>query len=314
MAAAMIIMAVAAFLIPHASLLSVLVLIIFILGAAAGLMTVGANTLIVWIHQGDVGPWLNGLHFFGGVGAVLSPLIITLMIAATGSAAGAFWILALIILVPAGWLLLVSSPTIRGETAEINGGKINFKLVIPIAMIFILYVGAEVRFSGWLFTVTVAEHPGSETSAGYLTAAFWAAISAGRLVAIPLSRRITSRKILITDFLGSLIGLGIIITLSSSFRYIWIGTIVLGLSMASVFPTLLTYAENRMQLTGRVSGWFFGAAAFGGMTIPFLVGQLINTTGPKSTMVFLFFVLLAALMIFAGIEFARQVRSSEVII
>ena len=84
--------------------------------------------------------------------------------------------------------------------------------------------------------------------------------------------------------------------------------------MASVFPTLLTYAENRMKLTGRVSGWFFGAAAFGGMTIPFLVGQLFNSAGPKSTMVFLFFVLLAALMIFAGIEFARQVRSSEVTI
>jgi nitrate/nitrite transporter NarK len=67
-----------------------------------------------------------------------------------------------------------------------------------------------------------------------------------------------------------------------------------------------------MKLTGRISGWFFGAAALGGMTIPFLVGQLFNTTGPKSTMVFLFFVLLVALMVFAGIEFARQARSSEV--
>jgi FHS family Na+ dependent glucose MFS transporter 1 len=304
MTAALIIMASAAALIPLVTMLWLLLLLVFILGSAAGLMTVGANTLLVWVHQDNVGPWLNGLHFFSGIGAIIAPLIIVIVVSTSEEIKAAFWIMAFIILIPAAWLLVVKSPAIRQASDDEPGGQIIYKLVIPISIIFLLYVGAEVAFAGWLFTNTITLHPGNESMAGYLTIAFWVAFTAGRLVAIPLSTRISSRSILLIDFAGCLISLGLILALSASLAALWLGTIGLGLFMAAIFPTMLTFSEHRLRLSGKVSGIIFGASALGGMTVPLLIGQVFEAAGSRATMMALFIDLLIALVVFAAVEYS----------
>lgn len=142
--------------------------------------------------------------------------------------------------------------------------------------------------------------------AGYLTAAFWGAFTVGRLLGIPVSSRVRSRIIMLINLIGCLISLGLLLTWSNYMIPLWLGTMGLGFFMASIFPTMLTYSEHRMRLTGRVSGIIFGAAAFGGMTIPFLVGQVFVVGGPRGTITVIFFDLLLALVLFVGIEIALQ--------
>jgi fucose permease len=74
---------------------------------------------------------------------------------------------------------------------------------------------------------------------------------------------------------------------------VWLGTCGLGLSMASIFPTTLSLAQGRMPISGAVTGWFFVGAGAGGMTLPWLIGQLFESIGPQVTMVILFLALLA---------------------
>jgi len=78
---------------------------------------------------------------------------------------------------------------------------------------------------------------------------------------------------------------------------IWGGTLGLGLSMASVFPVTITLAERRMTITGRVTSWFFVGASLGGMSLPWLIGQLFEPVGPRATM----FVILSALVLATGV-------------
>jgi fucose permease len=299
MTVALLVMAGAAVLIPLTATFWLLLLLIFVLGAAAGLMTVGANTLLVWIHPDNVGPWITGLHFFSGIGAVLAPLIIVFVMSATAGIKVAFWIMAAIILIPAVWLLLVKSPAIRQANKDENEGQIIYKLVVPISIIFLLYVGAEVAFAGWLFTNTITLHPGQESMAGYLTAAFWIAFSVGRLAAIPISSRIPAKTILVADFTGCLVSLGLVLALPTSLTALWVATISLGLSMAAIFPAMLTFSEHRLRLTGKVSGIIFGTAALGAMTVPLLIGQVFEAAGPRATMVVLFIDLLIAFIVLA---------------
>jgi len=54
--------------------------------------------------------------------------------------------------------------------------------------------------------------------------------------------------------------------------------------MASIFPMMLSFAERRMSITGRITGWFFVGASAGGMTLPWLIGQLFESVGPRITM------------------------------
>ncbi len=50
--------------------------VLLVLGVTEGIVDVGSNTLLVWVHRDRVAPWMNGLHFCFGVGSVLAPLIV----------------------------------------------------------------------------------------------------------------------------------------------------------------------------------------------------------------------------------------------
>jgi fucose permease len=52
--------------------------------------------------------------------------------------------------------------------------------------------------------------------------------------------------------------------------------------MAAIFPTTVTLAGTWMPITGRVTGWFFVGSSLGGMTIPWLIGQLFEPVGPQA--------------------------------
>ncbi|HYH05067.1 MAG TPA: MFS transporter, partial [Bacillota bacterium] len=55
----------------------VLTIIFIILGFSQGALDVGGNTLLVWTHGIKVAPFINGLHAFFGIGAFVSPFVIT---------------------------------------------------------------------------------------------------------------------------------------------------------------------------------------------------------------------------------------------
>ena len=93
--------------------------------------------------------------------------------------------------------------------------------------------------------------------------------------------------------------MGLILAWPTSLAALWLGTIGLGLSMAAIFPAMLTFSEHRLRLSGKVSGIIFGAAALGAMTVPLLIGQIFEAAGPRATMVALFIDLLIAFFVLA---------------
>ena len=286
-------------LVPLMPLLWLLTLTLLVLGMAEGTVDVGGNTLLVWVHRHRVGPFMNGLHFFFGFGAFLSPIIIAQAVLLSGGITWAYWVLALLVLPVAVWLLRLPSPASQATSTPDAAVHVNSVLVMLIAFFFFLYVGAEISFGGWIFTYAVALNLASETSAAYLTSAFWGALTAGRLLAIPVAARFRPRVILLSDLLGCLVSIGIILLWSNSLLAVWMGTLGVGFSMASVFPTTLSLAERRITITGQVTGWFFVGASAGGMSVPWLIGQFFESVGPTVTMLIIFTTLLAALAIFA---------------
>ena len=92
-------------LVPLCPNLALLVLVFAVMGASEGSLDAGGNTLLVWLYPVGLGPWMNGLHFFFGVGAFLSPLIIAAIIGEGATVAHAYWALAALMLPPMLWLL-----------------------------------------------------------------------------------------------------------------------------------------------------------------------------------------------------------------
>jgi FHS family Na+ dependent glucose MFS transporter 1 len=301
LAAALLVVAVTLTLTPLMSSRWSLAVVLLVLGAAEGAVDVGGNTLLVWVHHERVGPWMNGLHLCFGIGAVLAPLIVAQSASIEGDLTRAFWVLALLVLPGAVLLPWLPSPA-APATRETSGAKETPSLLVFWIAVFLgLYVGAEIGFGGWVFTYALELNLTSATEAAHLTAAFWLAFTLGRLLAVPLSMRLQPHRILMGDLAGCLAGVGILWGWPHSAAALWLGTVATGLFMASIFPVTLSLAGRRLVITGRVTGWFIVGGAAGSMTVPWLMGQMFASVGPRSLMLILLVDLLVAAVILAGL-------------
>lgn len=295
--AMLVLMAMAAAMIPVTPWLWPLIVIFFLLGIGQAGVDVGCNTLLMWMHGGKVGPIMNGLHFFFGIGSLAAPIIFAQVVGATGNIRWVYWSFALLMLPIAAWLWMLPSPSVRIESSYNRGEKTSLLLVGLFVAFFMMYVGAEVGYGNWIFTYTTRLNLATETAAAYLTSAFWGFFTIGRLLGIGISTRLRCRTILYMDLLGCLLSMAVILLWPASFTALWIGTVALGLSMASIFPTTLAFAKERMHLTGKVTSWFLVGGGIGGMFWSPLIGQLFEPVGPSVTMTVIFTAILINLAV-----------------
>jgi MFS transporter, FHS family, Na+ dependent glucose transporter 1 len=302
----LIVMAVGLALVPLLPWLAALIVLFLVLGMTGGAVDVGGNTLLVWVHREKVGPFMNALHFFFGVGAFLAPLVIAQVIRfSPGQNLAAYWILALLVL-PVGLALLrIGSPVSEAKDDDETGkGDKRYSangslLILMIAAFFFLYTGAESGFGDWIATYIKTMGLGTAELAAYLTSAFWGALTVGRLLSIPLALRFRPGTLLFVDLGGCIISLALILLWPGSLTVAWIAACGMGISMASIFPTMISFAERRLTITGQVTSYFFVGASTGGMGLPWLIGQLFEPVGARITMVVLLVDILIALALFS---------------
>jgi FHS family Na+ dependent glucose MFS transporter 1 len=312
LAAAVVLMCTMMFIVPSVSVLIVLAAVLLIVGLAEGTVDVGTNTLLVWVHRDGVGPYMNALHFFFGVGAFLSPIIVVQIVAATGGITWAYRALALIILPLAVWIMRLPSPQHMAVAKSARTQRQNVTLLALIAFFMFLTVGAEVTFGGWIYAFSVTVGVASDKTAGYLTSAFWLALTIGRLIGIPIAVWARPRNILGVDLLGCILSVGVILAWPEERWAVWTGAVGLGFFMATIFATMFLWAERRLDMTGSTARWFFVGASLGSMTVPFLAGQLFDRVGPTAAMSTIFFVLVANLMVFFVLmRFGGEPRPAE---
>jgi fucose permease len=297
----LIVIAIMMALVPIIPLLWLLTAILLIRGAAQGMLDLGGNTLLVWVHRDKVGPFMNGLHFAFGIGAFLSPIIIAQVVLIGGGITWAYWVLAFLVLPAAIWLMRLPSPAAQTVSKDSPVGQVDNLLVALIALFFFLYVGAEIGYSSWIFTYALATDLANETISAYLTSAFFATLTLGRLLAIPIAARFRPRSIVFSNLGGCLVSMAIILLWPNSLATFWLGTLGLGLSMASTFPTMLSLAESRVAMTGRVTSWLLVGGSLGGMFLPWLMGQLFEPVGPQATILTTLIALIAAVGVLVAV-------------
>lgn len=280
-------------LVPSFTGASTLVAAFALAGAGSGALDVGGNTLLAWMYGDGVGPFLNGLHFFFGLGSFLAPVFIA---QAFARGVGLQWVYGTIAsLAGLVAMLLVSLPSPAHRSAAASGlgaPPRNWTLVVLVAASLAAYVGLELGFGGWIFTYATDRRAMTPADAAYLTSVFWGSFMLGRLVSIPamsyLARREERRlgqrrgaslcRVLETALGGSAVALSILMT-SSHERSLWMGTALLGLSIGPIFPTLFAVAEQRLKLSGQITSFFLVGAGLGAMFIPWLMGVAMRRFG-----------------------------------
>jgi MFS transporter, FHS family, Na+ dependent glucose transporter 1 len=284
MAVMLLVMAAALAAAPGIPVLWLLAGVLLILGLGEGAVDVGGNTLIVWVHREKVGPFMNGLHFFFGIGAFLSPVIFAQAILLSGGIAWGYRLLALLVLPVAVYTYLQPSPAPMGQAEDGSHAPLKGGLVLSICTFFFVTVGVEGAFGGWVYTYANQLGLGNAVTAAYLTSAYWGALTIGRLIGIPLSIRYKPRTLILADVIGCVLSLGVILIWHDSREALWLGALGLGFSIATIFPNTLSFAGEHMTITGKVTSLFLVGASLGGMFTPWLIGQLIEPFSALSVM------------------------------
>ncbi len=290
----------------------VLLIVVIGKGMTDGFVNTGANTLLVWTHKDKSSPYMNGLHFCFGLGAFLAPFLVAQVLTIPGGYRWAYWGLAAL-----GGLAGLSMLTLKKNpqhahttTAQSETTRLNYPLVAAAMLFLFFYVGAEIAFAGWIYTYAFTLHLADATMAAYLTSGFWLTFTIGRLISIPLATRFKPQQLIAVALGGCLTVLGAALILPLSSTLVWIMAAALGFCMAPIWPSGFTLAGQSVKLTARVSGLILLGDSLGGMILPWLVGQVLDFTGPQAMIYLVTTSLVFNLVSFIAILRLRQTASA----
>ncbi len=305
---------------PLAGSLAVLLLLAFLSGVPNGMINTGANTLLMWTHGEKSGPFINGMHFFFGLGAFLAPTLYAQILNAGGTYRHAYWILAGIA-VPIAVFMALQARHPEHPHQEAAAGSSNRRdiaqylpLILSAMLFLFFYVGAEVTFANWIYTYTTTLNLANATRAAYLSSSFWLAFTIGRLISIPAAARFKSEQVLGLALGACLLITGLMSLNPGSTTLLWACTTGLGLFMAPVWPTGYNLAGQSVKLTATISSIILLGDSLGGMVLPSLTGQVVEHFGAP-VMTWLVFGSLAgnALMLLAILRLRRRAGCQQIL-
>jgi FHS family Na+ dependent glucose MFS transporter 1 len=206
---------------------------------------------------------------------MVSPVII----AAAGGLGWAYAALALATLPVAAWLLMISSPIVAAPASvgEVSGETGRVAVVGAFVLLAAFCQGAEAGFGGWIYVIAM-EAGFADGHAARLLSGFWVVFTIGRVLSIVVATRIRPKSMLLGDLLGSLLSVAVLLLVPGPVG-LWVGTLGLGLSLASVFPTLLALAGQYVELTGAVTSRLFVGGSLGTMVMPWVLGGSFGLGG-----------------------------------
>lgn len=297
--------------VPFTSALSWLLAVWAVKGVMDGIINNGANTLLVWTHQERVSPYMNGLHFCFGLGAFLSPLLVAQVVDISGAYRWVYMGLAgLTVLVGLRMVTMTGDPhaahPAESEPGAIRQRPIPYSVVLTAALFLFFYVGAEIAFGGWVYTYAVELKLAAAAQAAYLTSGFWLAFTIGRLLSVPLATRFGPRQIITVALLGCVFFMGSVFVFADSFFVLWVAALGTGFCMAPIYPSGFTLAVQGLKLTAQASSIILLGDSFGGMILPWQVGQVLEVAGPRAMVYLVLGSLLCDLLAFAGLLRARS--------
>ncbi|NWI95153.1 MFS4B protein, partial [Pitta sordida] len=152
--------------------------------------------------------------------------------------------------------------------------KYHYALIGLLFVFFLFYVGAEVTYGSYIFTYAKVFAEMKENEAAALNSVFWGAFAACRGVAIFGAAFLYPGTMIVLSLLASLVSSSALAFFAHYRALLWVGSAVYGASMATVFPSGISWIEQYTVVQGKSASLFVIGAALGEMCIPAVVGYL----------------------------------------
>ncbi len=258
-----------------------LVAALFVVGLGLGSIEVGGNALIVDLHRGDRGRFLNLLAVFHGVGAFVVPLYAGLLLSAAFS-----WrqVYQLAIILAIGLLLFFLF--VRYPRPARTGPGLSLRTLFTAGftwrmgwyyLLVAVYVAAEIGFAAWIVEY-LQQVKGFDIglSSLYLSL-FFAAIMVGRLAGSVFVERIGYIKLMLAVTVAAIVILSAGIFGPPELAFLLPLT---GFFFSIMFPTATASASSlHVGNMGAILGVLFAFGGVGGAVGPWLIGVAADWVG-----------------------------------
>ena len=207
--------------------------------------------------------------------------------------------------------------------ASYAAGSLKYGLFVFIWTIlyFINLVGGEQLFGNFIRTFSVDQLKFARDEASYLDTVFWGSFTIGRFLGSLLSHCIKIETLFPLDIIINLIAVTLLDIFSTdSHLALWAFTIVVGLSIAPLYPAAMSYINTQIQVGGIVLIVTTFATGAGDFLYVWLAGHLYDTYGPRTvlyaiqvsaTLVFILAVILRICGHFHGSRFETEGLTNE---
>ncbi|PIL23331.1 hypothetical protein GSI_14642 [Ganoderma sinense ZZ0214-1] len=150
--------------------------------------------------------------------------------------------------------------------------------VHAMALFQLTYSGFELAFIGWIVTFVLKERHGGPNS-GYVSSGFFGGSTLGRLILIPLTKRVGMWRVMFVYLLLSL-GLELVIWLVPSFTVTAVAISLLGIFLGPVTAIPMAHVGRVLppELVGGAISWMALCASTGSLVFPFIVGAITSRT------------------------------------
>lgn len=278
-----------------------LLLAVALLGAGGAALNGASNALVADLFEIPTAKSaaLNRVGVFFGFGALFIPLAIGLLLRVAGLRAILVAGAVLCVLVAAANALPAYPPA--KQAAGLSLGEIarfvRDPLVLALGLLLFFQSGNEFIVGGFTTTFLTSEIGLGIRAASYALAGYWAAMMLARAWLGRGSVALAAAPLVTGSAAASALAMALLATTSSPALGVVL-TVVLGAALAAIFPTALGVAGSRFPgHSGTVFGILFAMALGGGMTLPWITGQVASARGlrPALLLVALQFLAVAAL-------------------
>jgi len=253
-------------------------------GAGLGLSVPAANLLAAEVNPGRRSAVLNVLNFCWSVGAVSCPFLVA--IAAKRQHITLFLALVagfmfLVVVGIAAMPSTVVEPTVAKNTTGKKSLGIDWKhpALLPLAALFLIYVGTENGFGLWLASYAKSLGSLTPTMSLMTPSFFYAALTVGRWVAPFALRRIDEVRWAQAGLVVSCLGMGGLL-ISRDLPGVSLSTCLAGLGISSVYPITIALLSREFGASAsRVGSLMFTLSNVGGGVLPWVVGVSSNRFG-----------------------------------
>lgn len=176
------------------------------------------------------------------------------------------------------FILYLKSSAVRDRlklsTQKFKTAKYHNALILLLSFFFLCYVGAEVTYGSYIFTYAKTYVAMTENEAAGLNTVFWGTFAICRGLAICFATCSSPGSMILLSVICSTVSSLFLALFSKHPISLWLGSAVYGASMATIFPSGISWVEQYTTIQGKSAALFVMGAALGEMCIPAMVGLL----------------------------------------